>query len=174
VYTGHIGIALALGAERDAPPLWLLALAAQGPDWGDAVHELLRRPYGNLGWSSHSFPLVGFGALGAALLAYALTRRHRAALLAALAYLSHWPADYFTGLKPTWPGGPLVGLQWYTVPGRDLVLESVVVIGGWWLWRRSLPAPATRSRGLAFALLAALLLLQLAADVVMAHGTLLS
>ena len=174
MYAGHVGIALALRADRDAPPLWLLVLAAQGPDWGDALHELLRRPYGDPGWSSHALPVVALGSLGAALVALAITRgRARAALLACVAYASHWAADYFTGYKPTWSGGPLVGLGWYDHPVLDLALETWVIAVGWWLWRRSLPRERRRAP-LAWALLAALVSLQLTADVVMSNYAALS
>jgi hypothetical protein len=176
VYAGHIAIALALRADRDAPPLWLLALAAQGPDWGDAIDHLMGPPYGDPGLSPHSLPLVAVGVLATALVAGLLAMRHgsrveRAALLGGAAYASHWPADLFTGLKPTWPGGPIVGLEWYAFPGRDLALETVVVVVGWWLWRRSLPRRG--EAGLEWALLGMLLSLQLAADVVMLSKTLL-
>ncbi|AHG90351.1 hypothetical protein J421_2814 [Gemmatirosa kalamazoonensis] len=173
MYVGHVGLALALGAHRRAPPLWLLVFAAQGCDWGDVVRGVLRVGYGDGGLSPHSLPLVAAGAAVAALLATMITRRRGAgapALLAAVAYASHWPADYLTGIKPTWPGGPWVGEMWYAFPGRDLVLEAAVVTYGWWLWRRSLRDP----RGpVPWALLAALLALQLVADLLMGRGTLL-
>ena len=175
MYVGHVGLALALGAHRRAPPLWLLIFAAQGCDWGDVARDVLRVPYGDGRLSPHSLPLVAARAAVAAALAATIAWRRRApapvpALLAALAYASHWPADYLTGIKPTWPGGPWVGQMWYAFPGRDLVLEAAVVTYGWWLWRRSLRDP----RGpVPWALLAGLLLLQLAADVVMGRGTLL-
>ena len=175
MYAGHVAIALGLRSDRAAPPLWLLVLAAQGPDWGDTFHELLQRPYGDLGWSSHSLPVVGLGSLGAALAAVAITRERgtsgRAALLAFVAYASHWVADLFTGSKPTWPGGPLIGLRWYDHPSRDLVLESLVIVVGWWLWRRSL---ARGTSALAWALLAALLALQFVADMLLATSGLLT
>src|SRR4051812_2424301 len=170
MYAGHVAIALGLRADRASPPLWLLVLAAQGPDWGDGLHGLLKRPFGDPGWSSHSLPVVALGSLGTAIVALALTRgRARAALLGALAYASHWAADYFTGYKPTWSGGPMVGLGFYDRPGLDLALETCVIAAGWALWRRSLPRDR-RQAPLSWALLAALLSLQLLADVVMSRS----
>jgi len=53
-------------------------------------------------------------------------------------YVSHWLADCVTGLKPTWPGGPSVGLHYYTHSYRDVALESVVVVACWFVYRSSL------------------------------------
>jgi len=182
VYVGHVGLALALRSKRAAPPLWLLVFAAQGPDWGDAVAEALGRPAAQTGWSPHGLPLLEAGAVLAAALAFVVNRRRlargevdddapgRGAILAFFAYVSHWIADLFTGFKPTWPGGPVAGLGWYSFPRRDFVLEAVVVIAGWLVWRRSLPD--ARGKLLPWALLAALLTLQAAADAVMWHRAL--
>jgi amino acid transporter len=45
-----------------------------------------------------------------------------------LTYVSHWPADYITGLKPTWPGGPTVGLYLYARPIPEFFVEAVVKV----------------------------------------------
>lgn len=181
MYVGHVGLALALRAERAAPPLAVLVLAAQGPDWIEVALEATGRAWVNPARSPHALPWVAAGALVVAVVAGALAQRRRApvgrwATLTALAYASHWPADYVTGIKPTWSGGPMVGLGLYGRPGLDLALEAMVAAAGWWAWRRALPsgAPRTRGRALAWALLAVLLLLQLAADVVMSNGGWLS
>jgi len=174
VYVGHVGIALALRASRDAPPLWLLALAAQGPDWIDLAWDATGGSWANPAWTAHGFPLLAAGTLLTAIAAAGMARGGRArparaATIGAAAYASHWAADWFTGHKPTWPGRPLVGLGWYDRPALDLALEAAVVVAGWWLWRRRLP-PGPRRDAMAWALLATLLALQLAADVVMAGG----
>jgi hypothetical protein len=178
VYVGHIGIALALRAERGAPPLWLLVVAAQGPDWEEALLDAAGYRWFDPARSPHAFTWLGVSALGIALVAALLARRMRrggfgaarAAALGALAYLSHWIADCATGIKPTWPGGPMVGLELYRSPGADLALETALVGAGWWLWRRTIPAHGTSRAGLAWALLAVLLALQLAADLQMQSG----
>lgn len=176
MYAGHVGIALGLRRPRAAPPLWLLVLAAQLPDWGDALVELYGSAPRDPGWLPHGFPLLGLGALAVAVVGRRITRRWRGGALAALACVSHWAADYLTGSKPTWPGGPAgVGLMWFQHPRRDFVVEACVTALGWALWRGSLPpaelAPAARARrrALEWGLLAVLVALQAAVDVVMAR-----
>lgn len=179
MYVGHVGIALGLRRARSAPPLWLLVAASQLPDWGDALLELSGAKAPSPGWGPHGWPLVALGALGAAVIGTRAARTWRGGALAALACVSHWGADYFTGWKPTWPGGPTdVGLGWYGHPPRDFLLESAITIIGWLLWRSSLPVVAAdvparagalpRAR-LEWGLLVALLLMQLAVDAVMAR-----
>jgi hypothetical protein len=169
VYAGHVAVALALRAAPDAPPLWLLVLAAQGPDWVEVALTALGVPWSNPAWGPHALQWVALGAGLTAAVAAALRRRAPvgAASLGAVAYASHWPADYVTGIKPTWPGGPMVGLGVYGRPLVDLVIETLVVAAGWWLWRRGLGHPGAGG-ALAWALLAALVGLQLAADAAMA------
>ena len=179
MYAGHVGIALGLRRAREAPPLWVLVVAAQLPDWGDALLDLYGAGPRDPGWSPHGWPLVGLGALGVALVGARVTRRWQGGALAALACVSHWAADWFTGGKPTWPGGPTsVGLMWYQHPARDLAAEVVVTVVGWALWRGSLPgaddanqhaAGRTRRGVLAWGLLGLLVALQVGVDMVMAR-----
>lgn len=172
MYAGHVGIALGMRAVRGAPPLWLLILAAQGPDWGDVAWLALGLPRDQPGWTPHALlPLAVGGAL-AAWLGARVAGGRRAALLAGGAYLAHWPVDYLTGVKPTWPDGPTVGLGLYGSPGTDFALEAAVIVAGWLLWCASLPDPRRDRRRAAVALgvLAALLALQAAADGAMALG----
>ncbi|HEY0776814.1 MAG TPA: hypothetical protein VGD56_02490 [Gemmatirosa sp.] len=179
MYAGHVGIALGLRRARSAPALWLLVIASQLPDWGDALLDLYGDRPADAAWGPHGWPLVGVGALGVAIVGARLTRTWRGGILAALACVSHWCADFLTGWKPTWPGGPdNVGLGWYAHAPRDFVLESAVTLVGWLLWRGSLPRTTSEEsasyswRGaLEWALLVALVLMQLAVDAVMAkHG----
>jgi hypothetical protein len=175
VYVGHVGIALAVRGRRDAPPLWLLVAASQGCDWGDALFGLLglRPP---LAYGPHGLLLVGVGVAASALLAIAAARGRsvpagRWSAWAAVTYASHWVADCVTGRKPTIPGGPTLGLGWYSRPALDFVVEGAVIAIGWTLWKRSLPpARDGARRPLAWALLVVLLMLQAAATVVMSRG----
>lgn len=199
MYAGHVAIAMGARRAPSAPPLWLLVLAAQGPDWGDALNGVLGVAPADPGWAPHGFPLVLIGITLTAALAGRLVGRRRgrsagrrAALLTAVVYLSHWVVDWVTGIKPTWPGGPLTGLDWYSRPGHDLALESLTVLVGWAVWRSSPglllagrrrmrdtvrqrapgrePVPEHDPRdALAWALLATLLALQLGVDLVHAH-----
>lgn len=163
MYGGHVGIALAGKGARQTIPLWLLLLATQLPDWTDAAvcaAGIASPPPGML---SHSLPAVAaFGAF-LAILYYAPTRDGRGSALIAMIVVSHTIADYVTGLKPTWPGGPMVGLQLYQRPAIDFVIESAVIVAGWAIYRLSLPADRRSSNPVKL-LLAALLLLQLAAS----------
>ncbi len=179
MFVGHVGIALALRRAPAAPPLWLLVVAAQLPDWGDALLELYGTRASDPAWGPHGWPLVAIGALGAGVVGTRLARSWRGGALAAVACLSHWCADYITGIKPTWPGGPVnVGLGWYGHPRREFVLESAVALVGILIWRGSLPAPDAavlargrprQNAGLDWGLFAVLVVMQLAVNVTMAH-----
>ena len=161
MYGGHIGIALAGKGYRSTIPLWVLVLATQLPDWTDAaVCTWARKPSEML---SHSIPAVAVLAGAAALLYYGAGRDWRSSGLVAAIVVSHWAADFFTGIKPTWPGGPNVGLQLYHRPALDFVLEVAVIIAGWMIYQRSL-ADDRRGSPLSKWLLTCLLLLQFAAS----------
>jgi hypothetical protein len=54
----------------------------------------------------------------------------------AVVCLLHWPADVFTGFKPTTFHGPWIGLYSYRHPVSDLLLELGLLVGGWLLIRR--------------------------------------
>lgn len=174
MYTGHIGIALAAKGVQPSMPLWIFVVAAQACDWVNAAVW----PFGHADpastrwliagdWtaqmSSHSVP----SALGIAIvlpgLYYAATRHVNGAWLLAGVTLSHLLADYITAEKPTWPGGPRIGLSLYRHPAADFVVEVGLVCSGWLLYRRSLPRG--RSAAPAWLMLGVLVALQLAASV---------
>jgi hypothetical protein len=154
MYIGHFGFALAGKGLRRNAPLWLLVLATQGCDWVQAVACVVA-PAGASAMWSHSVPAVAALALTLSLASYLLTADGRVAALTGAVAVSHLLADYVTGRKPTWPGGPTIGLDLYSYPLGDLALEMAVLILGWRLYRRSLP-PESRSRGLIWALLVVL------------------
>ena len=154
MYIGHFGFALAgKGLRRDAP-LWLLVVATQGCDWVQAV-ACMAAPVGASAMWSHSVPAVAALAVAVSLAAYLLSGDRGVAALAGAVAVSHLLADYVTGLKPTWPGGPTIGLDLYAHPLGDLALEMAVLVLGWLVYRRSLP-PESRSHRLAWALLVVL------------------
>lgn len=170
MYVGHVGVALGAHGIRKAIPLWLLIIASQLPDWTDAVFCVANVRPSPVGILSHSIPAVAVLALVAAL-AYAILLRDPAGmLLVAIVVLSHAAGDYVTGLKPTWVGGPMIGMMLYRRPVIDFIFESLVIISGWLLYRRSL-SPGRRSSEPVFTLLAALLAIQAAADVVLSFTT---
>jgi len=64
----------------------------------------------------------------------------------------------------------MIGMMLYRRPVIDFIFESLVIISGWLLYRRSL-SPGRRSSEPVFTLLAALLAIQAAADVVLSFTT---
>lgn len=167
MYVGHVGAALGAKRLRRSIGLAVLILATYAPDWVDAGLCLARtsNPFEML---SHSIPAVAFLAL-VAFTGYGLvTRDWNAAAILAAVVASHMFLDWITGYKPTWPGGPMIGLQLYEHPIADFVAEAIVIAIGALLYARTLP---TRKRPWVnvSTMLGALLLLQLAIDV--AHMT---
>lgn len=166
MYAGHIGFALGAHGLKRSIPLWILVIASQLPDWTDAAFCLAGVRTQTPGILSHSFPAIAILAVAAAVGYAAISRDPVGILLVAAVVISHAVGDYFTGIKPTWSGGPMIGLQLYKRPLIDFVLEATVISAGWLLYRRSLP-PTSRSSRPVFALLAALLALQIGADILM-------
>jgi hypothetical protein len=77
--------------------------------------------------------------------------------------LLHLPADYITGLKVLWPGGPIVGLNLYAHPMADFALEALIAVAGWrYLRARDRSSLWMRS----WLTLAALLAMQAAMDTI--------
>jgi hypothetical protein len=138
MYIGHVGAALAAKRVRRSIGLLVLLIATYTPDWVDTGLCLVGKHNSN-GMLSHSIPaVVLFAIIGFA--AYALaTRDWRAALVVAAVILSHMFLDWITGYKPTWPGGPMIGLQLYQHPLLDFVVEGVVIAIGGILYARTLP-----------------------------------
>jgi hypothetical protein len=157
VYTGHVGLALGVRGLRQDVPLWALVLVAQGADWV----EIILTPLGNrelvLVWS-HAFPWVAISGAVAGALIWTWTRSRGAAITVCLLYLSHPLADYLTGFKVLWAGGPHVGLILIERPGLDFAIEAAICAAGWGLYLRSLAHP--RLRAAAFLPIVFLLCLQ--------------
>ncbi|MDQ2890126.1 MAG: hypothetical protein M3R65_06165 [Gemmatimonadota bacterium] len=152
MYAGHIGVGLGAYSFRKTIPLWLLLVAAQIPDWLDAGYCITDADRGPYGLYTHGFAAIAIEMLVFGVLAYATTSDLKAALIVALVVASHWGLDYFTGFKPTWSGGPVVGLDLYAHPIIDVVVESATILAGWLLYRRALPT-STRNHGWTYAML---------------------
>lgn len=124
---GHAGAALVAKRVRPAVPLLLLMIAAYGPD----IVEVTLRPFGLYNRElSHSLVAV---AVGATMMAggWMVARRDaRDAAAIWLTYASHWPLDFITGHKPTWPGGPVVGLDLYDHWWMWLIELALLAVGG--------------------------------------------
>ena len=138
MYVGHLSVALAAARMSKRPvPLWCLVLASQGPDW-------ISVGVGALGISdpweywSHSLPAVALGVLGIGVVAWLRTGDARITALLGGAYLTHPLFDLLTGLKPTWPGGALVGACLYDWPVGDFLVEIAFVVAGLLIYRRTL------------------------------------
>ena len=162
MYAGHIGAGLGAYSFRKAIPLWLILVAAQFPDWLDAGMCIANMDRGPYGLYTHGFIAVGIAAAAFGLIAYAITRDFTAALVVVLVVASHWALDYLTGLKPTWPGGPVVGLELYSRPVVDVIMESATILAGWLVYRRTL-ARDMRNHGWTYAMLFTLCALQVLA-----------
>ena len=163
MYIGHVGAALAAMCVRRRIGLGVLLLATYTPDWVD-TGLCIAGVYNPVGMLSHSIPavllfmLVGFAAYGAA------TRDWTGALVIAAVILSHIFLDWITGYKPTWPGGPMIGLRLYDHPIADFVVEALVIVAGALLYGRTLP-PRRRPWVDVSIMVGALLALQLTIDV---------
>ncbi len=164
MYVGHLGIALGAHSVRRSVALWLLIVAAQFPDWLDAGFCSLTGDRGPHALYTHGFLAIAAGILVLAGL-YALKSRDLlGGLLVAGIIVSHYLVDLLTGRKPTWEGGPVIGLGLYSKPGIELVLEGVVILLGWWLYRRSVPE-SHRNAWQVYAILLTLTLFQTAAGI---------
>ena len=163
MYIGHVGAALAAKRVRASVGLLPLLIATYMPDWID-TGMCLAGTYDPRSMLSHSIPAVLFFAL-LGFFWYALaTRDWIGALIIAAVIVSHMFLDWITGYKPTWPGGPMIGLHLYDHPIADFAAEGVVILIGTLLYARTLP-PRRQPWRDASIMLGALLVLQLTIDV---------
>jgi hypothetical protein len=144
-----------------------LLLASLAPDLLDLVYAVagVCNPYGLFSHTVHAVVLQAAVIGGATLL---ITGSRAAALTFASVVLLHVAGDYFTGQKLLMPGGDFVGLRWYDKPLLDFALELPILIGGWWILRRSGRAPRW---AISVRALALLVLLQSVFDVYAAFHT---
>jgi hypothetical protein len=135
VYAGHAAIALALKTRAPRVPMAVLVVAAFGPDWVELFLGLfVGRGAGQM--YSHFIPGVLIGAASAALL-FELVFRRRGSRWVAIAWLSHWPADFLTAHKPLIDPGHVVGLDLYNLPLVDFAIEATLVVACGWLYART-------------------------------------
>lgn len=162
MYAGHAALALLAKAKRPRVPIALLVPIAFAPDWIEWIADALGHHDRAI---SHSLVSVGIGASLTALIYWLTTRQRADAAIVWLTYVSHWPADFITGLKPTWPGGPMVGLLLYTHPVWDALLECALVVACWLAYRRTLAA-RTRRRAILLLIPLGLIGMQIAFEAV--------
>lgn len=164
MYGGHI--ALGISARRWVPivPLWILVVASQLPDWIDVAVCTARPGTINAPLLSHSFPAIAVVAAIAGLVGRTFFGSWYVGKVLALLVVSHLIGDFVTGVKPTWSGGPTVGMHLYANPILDFAFESAIITWGWWMYRstfRPVKRDSFAVRGILFGLLA----LQAVADI---------
>ena len=133
--TGHLGLALgARAVDPEAPVTWLIvaAMAPDIADFGLAAMGICNPD----GAYTHSLAAVAATAIVLGAAALWRSHRRRTALLIGALVISHLLADYLTGMKALWVGGPVVGINVYHWPVWDMVLEWGIVAIGWWAGRR--------------------------------------
>ncbi len=143
MYLGHVGIALGAKGLRPAVPLLALLLATYAPDWIDSA-LCVAGAFDPRGMLSHSFLVVAMAAASGLVAYWVTTRDLTGGLVVAGVVVSHMVLDWVTGLKPTWPGGPTIGLALYSRPALNMLTEAVVLIVGVLIYRRSLPTRQSR------------------------------
>jgi hypothetical protein len=163
MYVGHVGAALAGKRARQGIGLLVLLLATYAPDWVD-TGLCFAGAYNPEGMLSHSIPAVAVMATVGFLVYGIAARDWRAAAIVAAVVFSHPLLDWITGYKPTWPGGPMIGLRLYEHPIADFVVEGVVIAIGAVLYAKTLP-PRRRPWIDLSTMLGTLLALQLTIDV---------
>ena len=133
---GHFGVAMAARARWSRLPLVAIVIAAIFPDIIDFFTAALRI-CGPNGLYSHSLPAVAIEAvvLGTAAIIWWRSPGAGAMVVAMLAL--HLAADYITGIKVLWAGGPVIGLNLYSHPIADFFLEAIVTYAGWRVLRAS-------------------------------------
>jgi hypothetical protein len=146
VYAGHAGIGLFATSRRPRVSIALLVPVAFAPDWIQWMLATLGVTRNSSISISHSLVSIVVGATAVAAGYWAVSRSNAGAAIVWLTYLSHWPADFITGVKPIWPGGRGFGLNLYQYPVIDAVIESLLVIACWVAYRRSLPVDGTARR----------------------------
>lgn len=163
MYIGHVGAALAAKRVRASVGLLVLLIATYAPDWVDSG-LCVAGTFNPKGMLSHSIPAVLVLALLGFTLYGAFTGDWTGALVVSGVVLSHMFLDWITGYKPTWPGGPMIGLELYHYPIVDFIAEALTILFGTLLYMRTLgrrPRPWVDFS----IMLGALLVLQLAIDV---------
>ena len=160
---GHVGAAL--GAKRLVPTasLGALLVASYLPDWADAA-LCATGSYHDTQIYSHSVPAIAVLAVAAGGIQLTRGRGRKTALVVAALVVSHILLDYLTGTKPTWPGGPMIGLALYSKPVIDFLIEAAVIVFGWLLYRSTLPRTLPRWND-SHVMLGLLILMQLTVDV---------
>lgn len=136
MFLGHFGLALAVkGADPKLPLATLLAISA-GPDLIDPLLSMSGVDGSAL---THTGPACLSYFVVVITLTVWRTRRWSAALLCGILAASHFLADLITSRLELWPGGLEIGWRLYDLPWANFGLEAAIILGGWLMYRRTLP-----------------------------------
>lgn len=144
MYVGHAGVALLARGLSPLFPLSLLLVAAFNVD----LLEVALKLAGQDQWvpqPAESLPVAIGLATAFAVIGGGWTRSAAGALVLAAVALSHTAADLVTGALPLWVGGPEVGMDLFQRPLLDFLVEAPLVLGGWLVYRQTLPVQTRRS-----------------------------
>lgn len=150
MYAGHAAIAVLVKTARPRIPMAVLVPVAFAPDW---IEWFLQFRPESARMASHGLISIAIGAAVTGIVYWLGSRRPADAAAIALLYISHWFADLITGLKPTWPGGPDVGLLLYNHPVADVAVESLVILIAAWRYQQMLSRASPARRYLASTLI---------------------
>ena len=174
MFLGHFGVGLAAKRAAPAVSLGTLFLAAQFLDllWPDlllaGIEKVRIDPGATPPLDFTHYPIT-HSLLGALVWAalfgavyYAIRRRRTAAIVTALAVLSHWVLDLLVHHPdlPLVPGGTKVGLGLWSYPVASNVLEFAIFGTGLWLYTHMTRAVDQVGRWSLWALAAFLVLIQ--------------
>jgi hypothetical protein len=150
---GHVGVAFAAKWRWRRIPLGALLVATFAPDILRQVFAALTFPWQQTNFYSHALPWSALLAVAAGVLAWMALTDRTAGMVIGAVVLSHIALDMVSGNKPLWSNGP-VGLDLDDVEQAELVIESALMLIGWFLLRRAGPPRWTRHWALPLFLIA--------------------
>ncbi len=145
MYVGHVAIALAAKGARPQLPLWFLLITAQAPDWLVIATRLSGHDIARVERFTETSLSLILVAIPIAVAFYAGSNDLKSSAIIWLVAASHSLCDFFTSKQPLLPGGVAHGLGWYERPLHDFALETAMVIGAAFIYRRTLTDRAKRS-----------------------------
>lgn len=141
---GHIGVALATRSQWRRIPLAALLLATFAPDLLRELLAVFLLPLKQTNLYSHALPWSVLLAFVAATVALAVMRDRTSAVVVFGVVLSHIALDMISGNKPLWNSGP-EGIDLGHVEQAELLVETVLLLSGWYLLRRVATPAWTRN-----------------------------
>ena len=133
---GHIGVAFGAKWRWRRVPLAALLVATFAPDILREVFAAAGFPWRQSNFYSHALPWSAILAVVAGALAWKALQDGTAGLVVFGVVLSHVALDMISGNKPLWSNGP-TGLDFEHVEQVELIIESGLMLVGWYLLRRA-------------------------------------